>query len=135
MILLRLYFNSRPREGANDDLDKLSKVLDVFQFTPPRGGKLRNKLIKDSSLYFNSRPREGANEEAHTISDQEFFISIHAPARGQTSDYVPMDSGALISIHAPARGQTYGRSENHRRIIYFNSRPREGANPPPKRCT
>ncbi len=80
------YFNSRPREGANNDgwanIDSFSISIHapargqtagaegqlnqpfVFQFTPPRGGKPAPRSLRCLTI-----------------------ISIHAPARGQTSGY------------------------------------------------
>ena len=55
------YFNSRPREGANEDAVATRKAAEAFQFPPPRGG-------------------EPFNPEAFRY----ILISIPAPARGRT---------------------------------------------------
>ena len=78
-----IYFNSRPREGANSNVEKYIAVhmlfqfppprggellaqnaetsIDLFQFPPPRGGEPISCSIRRRMYYFNSRPREGAN--------------------------------------------------------------------------
>ena len=56
-------------------------------------------------------------------------ISIHAPARGQTGFIAICNAVLEISIHAPARGQTEHPATACTSHCYFNSRPREGANP------
>ena len=55
-------FNPRPRAGGDVDRDRNCHTLDVFQSTPPRGGRHR-----DARQYV-------------AIDD----VSIHAPARGAT---------------------------------------------------
>ena len=123
-----LYFNSRPREGAN--------LLASPPFLP--------------RAYFNSRPREGANNCRDTHWSLR-TISIPAPARGRTVSAVFITRSMFISIPAPARGRTWtsrastgtavrvfqfppprgGEPSSDRQTAGrsdFNSRPREGAN-------
>ena len=58
----------------------------MFQFTPPRGGRL-----------------------VHGVTDYIQSVSIHAPARGATlSASFHSIGGEIVSIHAPARGATFG---------------------------
>ena len=59
----RCYFNSRPREGANEERELFLSVAQ-FQFPPPRGGE------HDFKRNFFT----------------EWNISIPAPARGRTSE-------------------------------------------------
>ena len=54
-------------------------------------------------------------------------ISIHAPARGATSEFICNFSSDIISIHAPARGATPAPSLRMPRLSYFNPRSREGS--------
>ena len=54
-------------------------------------------------------------------------ISTHGPARGPTRQPTPSLSGSPISTHGPARGPTISPPFCICGIIYFNSRPREGA--------
>ena len=42
LLLLMIYFNSRPREGANQERGYQFLFLTLFQFPPPRGGEQQN---------------------------------------------------------------------------------------------
>ena len=96
------YFNSRPREGANQGLPFLPPA-GKFQFPPPRGGepeKIRNR---------HHRP-----------------ISIPAPARGRTALAQVSYCSVRISIPAPARGRTLARNANNYFGIFQFPPPRGG---------
>ncbi len=77
-------FNPRSREGSDRGQCSITVYIPVFQSTLPRGERLMDSL--------------GARDV--------YIISIHAPARGATTDYEVDNSLYLISIHAPARGAT-----------------------------
>ena len=139
---------SRPREGAtrreSRDFQTLEisipapargrtgastrhNGIDIFQFPPPRGGEHPHDDSNDGEVYFNSRPREGANDGSIAQVCRE-EISIPAPARGRTCTFCNRSDFLLgISIPAPARGRTRSKGPNGN-LLYFNSRPREGAN-------
>ena len=57
------------------------------------------------SLHFNPRSRE-RSDYAGWNAIEIFYISIHAPARGATTDDEIQEQWCSISIHAPARGAT-----------------------------
>ena len=76
-----------------------------FQSTLPRG----ERPIEDVQLY------------------KSVLISIHAPARGATSAYIPSPLTVVISIHAPARGATKAQQRFRECTGYFNPRSREGS--------
>ena len=98
-----------------------------FQFPPPRGGELHRRRRMLPLSNFNSRPREGANVIPSYVSCN-LVISIPAPARGRTPSPGCSAPRAPISIPAPARGRTSNQSKTKAVGLYFNSRPREGAN-------
>ena len=99
----------------------------LFQSTPPRGGRHIN-LFKNPVLgCFNPRPRAGGDSVGLSEGD-DLEVSIHAPARGATyqrrrycsrswfqstpprggrqpTTSIPFRS-SNVSIHAPARGAT-----------------------------
>ena len=101
------YFNPRSREGS--DLIKvvipLFKI--IFQSTLPRGERRRQYNILLAGWQFQSTlPRGERRGYAHR-QRLPIIISIHAPARGATSDRSSTSSiTSYISIHAPARGAT-----------------------------
>ena len=121
-------FNPRSREGS-DSLSRLASKSLQFQSTLPR--RERRKVgqgIHQQQRYFNPRSREGSDRKPPNLrpSDPRFQstllrrerrelvrphpgqdrISIHAPAKGATSNDRTIAARYLISIHAPAKGAT-----------------------------
>ena len=58
-----LYFNSRPREGANALHLPLSITAADFNSRPREGANPATRIAPKSRVDFNSRPREGANSK------------------------------------------------------------------------
>ena len=77
--------------------------------------------------YFNPRSREGSDIPVARSSVPDDTISIHAPARGATSDRSQTEKVGNISIHAPARGATRRAGKIGLPFSYFNPRSREGS--------
>ena len=76
-----------------------------------------------SAMFQSTRPR-GARPEPSYDYFTDFWVSIHAPARGATRLAPPRFRRFGVSIHAPARGATI-RSFLRRQIQKFQStRPR-----------
>ena len=96
-------FNSRTREGC-DHWEQLE-----FRVT----------------IGFNSRTREGCDGIEGERSGL-WEVSIHAPARGATSQVKLLAKIIKVSIHAPARGATQRRERMRHGAYSFNSRTREG---------
>ena len=122
------YFNSRPREGANPQ--KLSHVVTslisihapargqtgswpgtmtvicIFQFTPPRGGKRRWRRSAGPERRFQFTPPRGGKRKS-------------------------LGGGVVRGLFqfTPPRGGKPSCQAFFFNIYYFNSRPREGANP------
>ena len=76
---------------------------------------------------FNPRAREGRDTRKLFEAGTDAEVSIHAPARGATSQYCTSGMGKqCVSIHAPARGAT----KTNKIVVYdhnrFNPRAREG---------
>ena len=123
-------------------------VQKLFQFTPPRGGRLVQYLVgsRPATISIHA-PAWGATQTGplqitmRPISihapawgatrlvlgdSQHDVISIHAPAWGATQ---ALDQGRRkggISIHAPVWGATIGALRRGSRVHDFNSRPRVG---------
>ena len=77
---------------------------------------------------FNPRTREGCDLNLCLFEFGQFFISIHAPARGATGPQDGFDLYAAISIHAPARGATSACDlRSPRRIVISIHAPARGA--------
>ena len=106
LLRLRLDFNPRPREGGDYVLPSYNSFGLIFQSTPPRRGR-RNVIVgTDRRIDFNPRPREGGDLTAAKNHQARWIISIHAPAKGATTDDTPYEVESMISIHAPAKGAT-----------------------------
>ena len=105
-ILFVQDFNPRSREGSDAVGDMLHVNLGKFQSTLPRGER---RLSNFSFIIL-------------------ICISIHAPARGATAEFVDlMTDMEGISIHAPARGATILFSITPTPLKNFNPRSREGS--------
>ncbi len=101
---------------------------DIFQSTLPRRERRAKRLFLLYFLYFNPRSREGSDAVCAMMGNM-WVISIHAPAKGATSDLATYGRDAkafqstlprrerlsptcqrylspIISIHAPAKGAT-----------------------------
>ena len=107
---IRIYFNSRPREGADFSLICTLKSPLISTHGPARGPTTRYMGQHRQTVYFNSRPREGADGDNQTAKDI-LEISTHGPARGPTKKRVKEVQREYISTHGPARGPTkHGRA-------------------------
>ena len=79
-----------------------------FQFTPLREGRRPPCISTHIPGYFNSRPSARGDADAG-IDFSAYNISIHAPPRGATGNWVRKIKTIDISIHAPPRGATRKR--------------------------
>ena len=100
--------------------------MGTFQSTLPRGERRPSPRLSSQSSYFNPRSREGSDApQGHCCARSA--ISIHAPARGATSDTIVFEMSEIISIHAPARGATFNGLVHVDDLFDFNPRSREGS--------
>ena len=97
-----------PAWGATVEQGGLICRADLFQSTPPRGGRL---MLSPRSQRvwcgFNPRPRVGGDEWGSNAMGTAARVSIHAPAWGATRATGQRRLELLeVSIHAPAWGAT-----------------------------
>ena len=104
-FLKQSYFNPRSREGSDHNRSSGSAESREFQSTLPRRERL----------------------PAYCFPLAPHIISIHAPAKGATTDIVVEPNMHYISIHAPAKGATIQRQIKKLAEMYFNPRSREGS--------
>ena len=71
-----------PARGATGERFELLNG-NAFQFTRPRGARLRASTRPKPNARFNSRAREG-RDTGRAFPTQSLRVSIHAPARGAT---------------------------------------------------
>ncbi len=138
-----------PARGATREQDELAGEVARFQSTPPRGGRRARQNGPRGPQKFQSTPPRGGRPTTRQILSSLAHVSIHAPARGATSNdghvlglvgsfqSTPPRGGrrlragtnlelSEVSIHAPARGATpqpRGYAHSGRG---FNPRPRAG---------
>ena len=124
-----LYFNPRPREGGDPPRLHAQGSGQVFQSTPPRGGRLTGSAtVTYGGLISIHAPARGATTWRGQKS-RSCWISIHAPARGATFRQPLHGHYAGISIHAPARGATVETYVLISRKLLFQSTPPRGGRP------
>ena len=101
------YFNSRPREGANNDGWANIDSFSISIHAPARGqtGKhLGTWEPKDISIH---APARGQTAGAEGQLNQPFVFQFTPPRGGKPAPR-SLRCLTIISIHAPARGQTSG---------------------------
>ena len=122
---IKLFQFTRPRGARLHDLPYIIDG-DAFQFTRPRGARPqcyhRKLAYLDVSIH---APARGATSERLGTLKRN-CVSIHAPARGATITQGDITRREEVSIHAPARGATYKPQVRMRLTRRFNSRAREG---------
>ena len=141
-------FNPRPRTGGDLRCDRVGRRHsvsihapargatggrywprrghEVFQSTPPHGGRLVWGANVTTGGQFQSTPPHGGRRLAIGAEQPGDAVSIHAPARGATFDWLGFPHIRLVSIHAPARGATPASPKTLPRTTSFNPRPRTG---------
>ena len=82
---------------------------------------------------FNPRTRTGCDRADARLRHKE-IVSIHAPARGATTERCCHHCHCGVSIHAPARGATRFRRCVPRIDQRFNPRTRTGCDPILRPC-
>ena len=93
-----------PREGGDDDSLAAGQSGGLFQSTPPRGRRRHRWSRWCWGRHFNPRPPRGGRRGGWTQNYGYIVISIHAPAKGATSE--PMRAVPVIVFQStpPARG-------------------------------
>ena len=87
LLQLFLYFNPRSRKGS-DEVERKAVQAIYIDFNP-RSRKGSDKFLQclvNIIQYFNPRSRKGSDTKSPSRNTQPNCISIHAPARGATSE-------------------------------------------------
>ena len=93
-----------PAKGATADGKALTTIKE-FQSTLPRRERPNMGSSSLTILCFNPRSREGS-DISYILAPQNKFVSIHAPAKGATTQPGRRRLSPEVSIHAPAKGAT-----------------------------
>jgi len=119
-------FNPRPCARGDGTLLMLATLIDRFQSTPLREGRLLSLLTSPRHTRFNPRPCARGDAIKGLEESIQPVVSIHAPARGATFLFQGQFAPSKVSIHAPARGATSTQGKM-RQSLKFQSTPlREG---------
>ena len=122
-------FQSTPPRGGRPAHEHAGGLGELFQSTPPRGGRpvVAIKQGGDAQVSIHAPARGATSDNLWVVL--EIIVSIHAPARGATYLYVSCRRDSSVSIHAPARGATWRPGPLGARSRRFNPRPRAGGDP------
>ena len=146
----RMFQSTRPRGARHSASVAGTKPVRKFQSTRPRGARRAGRLGVYPCRSFNPRAREGRDifsqyqcllnlysfnpraregrDTADCFSDGMLIeVSIHAPARGATTDFLRQRHVGGVSIHAPARGATSEPREPQTRDCVSIHAPARGA--------
>src|SRR5690554_2891947 len=99
-------FNPRAREGRDVSAGPTVFIHGEFQSTRPRGARPAMSGKVTLKPWFQSTRPRGARLESCRSAFRSAYVSIHAPARGATSNPGRLQVIQEVSIHAPARGAT-----------------------------
>ena len=103
-----------------------SRLLLIFQSTPPRGGRLPFSVATVPGMTISIHaPARGATAALKEWVDN-YFISIHAPARGATISNKDLICKDCKFQSTPPRGGRRLRIRHVLAVYHFNPRPREG---------
>jgi len=90
--------------------------------------------VSNCGISFNPRPRAGGDYTPDMAFVSEYYVSIHAPARGATTAIAYDSVYAVVSIHAPARGATRYPVESYQQGRFQSTPPRGGRHAMGNRC-
>ncbi len=121
---------------------------EMFQSTPPRGGRRCINIRQFQPRCFNPRPRAGGDVFSKGVTSYIIPFQSTPPrggrrcrppdvilrirfnprprAGGDIATLLDVYAGDNVSIHAPARGATFSLHPSRKFIISFNPRPRAG---------
>ena len=99
-------FNSRPREGADMVLFYVHQCSYISTHGPARGPTHSLVNSAPTAIHFNSRPREGADCTHFTYLSKEVVFQLTAPRGGRLETDSAKQGFHTISTHGPARGPT-----------------------------
>ncbi len=82
-----------PARGTTRCLSTRKVMRGDFNPRPREGDDLKMSRARRFTTYFNPRPREGDDSMCTALTLSIFWISIHVPARGTTSDIPALPCG------------------------------------------
>ncbi len=120
-----LFQSTRPR-GARLNSFSISVGSIWFQSTRPRGARRYDRVKAIRTLCFNPRARAGRDSEQSFSARVNSVVSIHAPARGATSDHIIKKGVFLFQSTRPRGARPFTSFRTAVLIHCFNPRARAG---------
>ena len=125
MGVKRIFQFTPPRGGRLPTVAGL-RSLTVFQFTPPRGGRLDSRVCRMISWIFQfTPPRGGRPRRLQTVDDAQAHFNSR-PRAGGDADRLSEPRRTFEFQFTPPRGGRPQRPERFANLLHFNSRPRAG---------
>ena len=118
-------FDPRPREGGDKvEAAQIARTAG-FRSTPPRRGRLPERIDERMSDGFDPRPREGGD----LSSWRSYAVSARfdpRPREGGDQAFLDLARKLLVSIHAPAKGASALDMLNLLQMPFRSTPPRRG---------
>ena len=111
-------FNSRSREGSDLNCKIFAKVFLEFQFTLPRGERLRLHVFYRHVYKFQFTLPRGERPTLCHLGVHSEYVSIHAPARGATASTSTKVASSKFQFTLP-RGERLALTGDSLRGIKF----------------
>ena len=118
-------FNPRTHAGCDATLHQAASLSTEFQSTHPRGVRRTECDISSRRRRFNPRTHAGCDPNNNNQNEKS-KVSIHAPTRGATGEWLCQRRGTAVSIHAPTRGATFINNRTLTTLLGFNPRTHAG---------
>ena len=124
---LDVFQSTPPRGGRPLTIAAMVDRELMFQSTPPRGGRPVDPAdARSRRCGFNPRPRAGGDRLDTRARATCSGVSIHAPARGATRLLWPIAPRTMFQSTPPRGGRPDCDRRRCRHLRRFNPRPREG---------
>ena len=117
----RFYFNPRTHEGCDDTQRQPPRKSPYFNPRTHEGCDAQIVRPAARCRHFNPRTHEGCDAYGYVYVIVDILISIHAPMKGATPQFISTHPSSIISIHAPMKGATQGKNQGHLHIFKFQS--------------
>ena len=119
-------FQSTPPRGGRPTSPTLPRAIPCFNPRPHEGGDIKEDEQRSRDEKFQSTPPRGGRLTSHAYYSDYDKVSIHAPTRGATIEIHERDASNLVSIHAPTRGATAVELITDARGAFQSTPPRGG---------
>ncbi len=124
-------FQSTPPRGGRLRSDNPSRSTSTFQSTPPRGGRPQPLPCMSARTQFQSTPPRGGRRTASGLPRfRPWGFNPRPRAGGDPMTQPPLQWPWPVSIHAPARGATSNDGHVLGLVGSFQSTPPRGGRPP-----